>query len=764
MKLLKKCSVTVSAALVLSAAGIALANPALAATVDPAISGDANASNGTVAFYNSAGARVTSGSDLTHLFDYALASTDATRASTKATVFFGFPDHTKADSTTWFESQQSASTVYPKGTAPAPLNSSTHPLVTLTSGDGNLQGLLSTTTQDQTAGFKDILQVRVYDTGPGVPKTAPFWATDISYDSVAGTWQQEFPAPPSLTAPGTPTGVGATPKDASADITWTDPASDGGAAITKYTIIATPPSGPAITKDVTGASATSGTITGLTNGTQYAVTVTATNSVGTSAASSPAVNVTPVAAPTAPAQVTGLTATAGDTTAHLSWTAPSNGGSAITSYVVSYTPQGGSASTVDTGSTGTTYNLGSLTNGTQYSVTVAAKNAIGTGTASNVATGTPATKPSAPTGVGATPHNASADVTWTAPASNGGATISKYTVIATPSAGSPITKDVASGTSTTITGLTNGTTYNITVTATNSAGTSDASSPAVAVTPVTAPGAPTGVTAIPGNTQADISWTAPSTGGSPIEKYTVTLTPAAGSPVTKDVTGATSTTVTGLSNGTQYAVTVTATNAVGTGSASTPVNVTPGLTATSLTLALDHTVVVQGQPEKATGTLTGADVSGKTVNLRFLMPGHTTVTRTATTSASGTFSYTFTPGFNTTVIASFAGEAGQSASTSPARGVVVRPNVHIASPVNGTTTHARTITIKGSATPNKAGTIVELVDRRTGTVLLRSRIASNGTFSFTRTFTKGSKLLYVHVLKTSDNAEGFSFNLSLHLV
>ena len=203
-------SASIAAALALVAGPVLLSSPAAyaATTPDPAITGDPNASNGTVAFFDTAGTRVYSGTNLSHLFDYALASTNATRSgSNKATLFFGFPDHTKADSTTWFESQQSASTTYPNATAPAPLSSATQPLVKLTAGDGNLQGLLSTTAQDSTSGYAGILQVRVYDSGPGVPKTAPFWASDIYYDATAGTWQQMYPAPPTATT----TTVTATP-------------------------------------------------------------------------------------------------------------------------------------------------------------------------------------------------------------------------------------------------------------------------------------------------------------------------------------------------------------------------------------------------------------------------------------------------------------------------------------------------------------------------------------------------------------------------
>jgi len=70
-------------------------------------------------------------------------------------------------------------------------------------------------------------------------------------------------------------------------------------------------------------STTSCTVSGLTNGTAYTFTVTATNGDGTGAASAASNSVTPIAVPDAP---TGVSATAGNASAAVSWTAPSERG------------------------------------------------------------------------------------------------------------------------------------------------------------------------------------------------------------------------------------------------------------------------------------------------------------------------------------------------------------------------------------------------------------------------------------------------------
>ena len=368
-----------------------------------------------------------------------------------------------------------------------------------------------------------------------------------------------------------PSGVSGVSGNAQVLLSWTAPSSDGGDAITGYTV--TPYIGSvAQTPTVFVSNATTETVGGLTNGVAYTFTVTATNAAGNSAPSAPSAPVTPATVPTAPTSVSGVS---GDQQVVVSWTAPSSdGGDAITGYTV--TPYIGSVAQTPTVfvSNATTETVGGLTNGVAYTFTVTATNAAGNGAPSSPsAPVTPATVPSAPTGVSGVSGDQQVVVSWTAPSSDGGDAITGYTV--TPYVGSVAqtpTAFTSNATTETVGGLTNGAAYTFTVIATNTAGSGPASAPSAPVTPATVPTEATSVSGVPGNAQVVVSWTAPSSdGGDPITGYTVT--PYIGSVAqtpTVFVSNATTETVGGLTNGVAYTFTVTATNAAGNSAPSSP--------------------------------------------------------------------------------------------------------------------------------------------------------------------------------------------------
>ena len=97
---------------------------------------------------------------------------------------------------------------------------------------------------------------------------------------------------------------------------------------------------------------------------------------------------------------------------------------------------------------------------------------------------------------------------------------------------------------------------------------------AVTVTPSSLPDAPTGVSAVAGDGSATVSWRAAVDNGSPVIGYTVTASPGG---TVATTTGATSVRMAGLTNGTAYTFSVTATSALGTGPAGTSSAVVPAL-------------------------------------------------------------------------------------------------------------------------------------------------------------------------------------------
>ena len=368
-----------------------------------------------------------------------------------------------------------------------------------------------------------------------------------------------------LGAPDVPTGLGATRGNRQVMLSWVQPS--GGAEVTGYEY-EQDVSGRWIS---TGSTDTTTTVRNLTNGQTYTFRVRAVNSAGASAASAASLSVIPATVPGAP---TSLGVTGGDQEVELIWTAPaSNGGDTITGYEYE---QSGSGTWISTGGTDTTYTVFNLTNGQPYRFRVRALNSVGPGAESAPSANvTPATEPDAPTNLGATVSDQQVVLIWTAPASNGGATILRYEYELDNSG--TWTSTGGTATSTTVRNLTNGQSYTFRVRAVNrvGAGEESFSESATPTATLAAPDTPTSLSLTPGNQRVMLRWVQPS-GGAALTHYEYELD---GSD-TWTSTGSTapSTTVMGLTNGQSYAFRVRAVNSAGASTATGSQSATPTAT------------------------------------------------------------------------------------------------------------------------------------------------------------------------------------------
>jgi hypothetical protein len=308
--------------------------------------------------------------------------------------------------------------------------------------------------------------------------------------------------------------------------------------------------------DVSGLSSV---ITGLTNGTVYYVWIKAKNAAGTSGFS-PMASGTPQEInvsgkiPTAPIVNTG------NEQITLTWEAVEG----ATAYEVWMGTVNNSASASKNGadiSESLSVSIDGLTNGTTYYIWLKAKNIISVSEFSPVASGKPIANAAAPT---LSAGNGQLSVTWTAIAG-----ADQYEVFYGTGVNPPQTAvQTVTSTSATISGLVNGTTYNVWVRGKNSTGTGAISSFASAK-PVGNMGT---VTLVSGNSQIAISWSQVD-GADQYEVYYNTSNSIPGSPAQTVATN--TATISGLTNGTTYYVWVKGKNANGTGNACTAVSGKP---------------------------------------------------------------------------------------------------------------------------------------------------------------------------------------------
>jgi len=295
----------------------------------------------------------------------------------------------------------------------------------------------------------------------GTPTTAgDFNFTAVATDAQSFTGSKAYSVHVAAIAPGAPTGVSATAGPEQASVSFSAPTNTGGAPITSYTVTSSP-------GGLTGSgSASPIVVTGLTDGTAYTFTVVAFNTAGPGPASTASNSVTPQG---------GQTITFNNPGTQNFGTSPTLTATATSSLAVTFSSTTTGVCTITTG--------GVLTFVTSGSCSITA-NQGGNGT---YLAATPVTQvftvaavaPGAPTVGTATAGNTQATVSFTAPASDGGSPITIYTVTSNPGG----LTGTGSASPVTVTGLTNGTAYTFTVTATNGTTTGAASAASNSVTP-----------------------------------------------------------------------------------------------------------------------------------------------------------------------------------------------------------------------------------------------------------------------------------------
>ena len=246
--------------------------------------------------------------------------------------------------------------------------------------------------------------------------------------------------------------------------------------------------------------------------------------------------------------------------------------------------------------------------------------------------------PGAPVNVVGVASNNAVTVSWSPTQSNQPVTSYTVNTITAGPAVAPVTVTPVAGslfpaTSVLISGLVNGTSYTFTVIASNASGSSPASAPSAPVTPpgIAVPAPPTGATAIPGDTQASVSFTvSPPPQGAPITSYLVTSNPGGivvsiPPPASGNIGTAL---VGGLTNGVSYTFTVQAIDPAGASAPSAPSNaVTPSAAHVPvITAAVSGPTSVSTTPSQVTYTITVTNP----INATQAFPANVNVTHTLT--------------------------------------------------------------------------------------------------------------------------------------
>ena len=282
---------------------------------------------------------------------------------------------------------------------------------------------------------------------------------------------------------------------------------------------------------------------------------------------------------TLPAQVTGVTVTPGETRLAVSWTA---GSGALDGYKVQWKSGSEEYDTSDGSprqkkvTSGTSTTITGLTDGAAYTVRVIGYNATGDGAASAEASATPRAT--------LTASAVEAGTATLTISSHPGSWYYRYTV----PGGDTSCTEVAGAATADLAGLDAGTSYTFKAYADAGCAT-EATGDATDAELLTKPGQVTGLTVTPGPASLSSSWTAP---GGTVDGYKVQWKSDNESwdDTTRQSTvtgGATTATITDLTDGAAYTVRVTAYNATGDGAPSDEASATPRVALTASAVQAD---------------------------------------------------------------------------------------------------------------------------------------------------------------------------------
>ena len=380
--------------------------------------------------------------------------------------------------------------------------------------------------------------------------------------------------------------------DAMITVGYLPPSFDGGSAILGYRLTVQPTSGAAVTSSNCDLVARTCVVTGLLNGIDYSVSLSAINAAGAGQEDVATGTTTPAPVLEAVRNVAGQR---NDASMSVTWEDPETfGDGTFDRYELSIREDGGSFSSpvtvqsvrrlplssvlsnivapdrvfVNTAST-RQHTFTGLDNTKTYfvkivTITTAAISARSSNTAA--ATLFPLEAPSAPLDVAIdSATGRTATVSWKAPVSDGGSPLIRYTV---SSSYGTCALATLLAVKCSVTGLIPGQSFSVNVRAVNSVGQSAATTQSITLPDL--PSAPSISNVLIGGLSAAVTWTAPSSnGGRTITNYAVSAINASNSgDVVRCTTTALTCTVNSLKVGTTYNITVRARNSVGEGATS----------------------------------------------------------------------------------------------------------------------------------------------------------------------------------------------------